>query len=107
MPAFGQGEMMNANRVASRALFGAFALLIALQVWPTASRVVAANGSSAGGHVIAAGASPSGYSLDDVAAALAAFSDGGNDATLLPSLPFQVIYTTGSNVFNVKAGTRL
>ena len=98
---------MNAYRIANRALFGALALLIALQAWPTASRVNAANNNSAGGNVIAAAASPSGYSLDDVAAALAQFSDGGNDPTLLPSLPFQVIYITDSNVFNVKAGTQL
>jgi hypothetical protein len=99
---------MNAYRMVNRApIVGALALLIALQVWPKSPGALAANGHLAGGNVMPAGASPSGYCLDDVAAALAKFSDRGNDTTLLPPTPFQVIYDNGSDVFNVKTGTRL
>jgi len=57
--------------------------------------------------VMSGNASALGYSLDDVAAALAQFSDAGTDPTLLPSIPFQVIYDNGSDVFSVKTGTKL
>ena len=98
---------MKAYRMTSTLLIGALALLIAEQVWPMSPRAFAASGPLAGGTVVPARAEPSGYSLDDAAAALAKFSDSGNDPMLLPSTPFQVIYDNGSDAFNVKAGTRL
>jgi hypothetical protein len=45
--------------------------------------------------------------LDTAATLLAKFSDGSNDPRFLPSTPFQVIYDNGSDVFNLKTGTRL
>jgi hypothetical protein len=105
---------MNAYRMTSRAPFiGVLALLIALQAWPTSRGAIAAGGDRGGGgnlgggNVMPGSASALGYDLDDVAAALARFSDAGNDPALLPSTPFQVIYDNGSDVFDVKPATRL
>jgi hypothetical protein len=60
-----------------------------------------------------ASAHPTGYSLDDVASALAKFSDSGNNTQYLPNTPFQVIYIKNNNagdpanlVFDVKTGTQ-
>jgi hypothetical protein len=99
---------MNAYRMVSRPLFvGALALVFAVQVGPQTSKTFAAGKNLAGGNVMPGNASPSGYRLDDVAAALAQFADGGNNPALLPSLRFQVLYFSATNVFDVKPGTRL
>ena len=98
---------MNNRRKAIGSLFvGALALLMAPQIGPNSS-LAAEKKNPAGGNVMPASAGPSGYSLDDVAGALARFSDSQNDPALLPDTPFQVIYTNGSNHFDVKTGTRL
>ena len=63
----------------------------------------------ADGNVQPATAKPSGYTLADMAEALAYFSTSGNDLTHYPDTPFQILYvdrSTGTNTFTVKTGTR-
>ena len=62
-----------------------------------------------GGHVLPPGAKPSGFTLQDMAGALAYFSTSGNDLAFYPDTPFQILFvdrSTGTNTFHVKAGTR-
>jgi hypothetical protein len=48
-----------------------------------------------------------GYSLDDMAAAVANFSISGNDPAFYPNTPFQIIYNRPDNTYTVKPGTYL
>ena len=50
-----------------------------------------------GGVVLPASATPSGYSLQDMAAEMALFSTSGNDPAYYPVTPFQIIYLNGTN----------
>ena len=59
-----------------------------------------------GGPVLPASATPSGYSLEDMAAELALFSTSGNDLKHYPETPFQILYISDTNTFTVPAGTR-
>ena len=64
-----------------------------------------------GGNVMPPTATPSGYSLEDMAEALAYFDTSGNDRHFYPDTPFQILYADwskpgGANTFTVKAGTR-
>ena len=45
-----------------------------------------------GGNVLPPNASPYGYSLDDMAKALALFDTSGNDLSYYPKTPFQILY---------------
>ena len=73
--------------------------------------IVVAGGTSLiaggdGGIVLPASATPSGYSLEDMAAELALFSTSGNDLKHYPETPFQILYISDTNTFTVPAGTR-
>ena len=59
-----------------------------------------------GGPVLPASATPSDFSLDDMAAELALFSSSGNDLARYPDTPFQILYISDTNTFTVPAGTR-
>jgi len=58
-----------------------------------------------GGVVLPPTATPSGFSLDDMAAEMALFSTSGNDLLYYPDTPFQILYTSATNTFTVPAGT--
>ena len=58
-----------------------------------------------GGQVLPPTASPLGWTLDDMAAAIANFSASGNDPAYYPDTPFQIIYRHPGNSFTVKPGT--
>jgi hypothetical protein len=65
-----------------------------------------------GGNVLPPGATSHGWTLDEMAAAVANFSISGNDLIYYPETPFQIIYRhgnlqdpTGANTFTVKPGT--
>jgi hypothetical protein len=49
---------------------------------------------SSSSHVLPASAKPHGYSLTDMAAAVAPFTISGNDPALYPNTPFQILYIT-------------
>ena len=63
-------------------------------------------GSDRGGHVLPARAEPHDFSLYEVAKATAAFNVSDHSGTP-PAIPFQMIYTTATNSFDVPAGTML
>ena len=77
--------------------------------------VILTAGLSAGrlfaGSVLPPTAQPHGYTLTDMAAAVANFSISGNDPAYYPDTPFQILYRqhvqdpTGANTFHVKPGT--
>lgn len=69
-----------------------------------ASSATAANGS---GQVLPPAATPLGWSIDDMAAAVANFSISGNDLAYYPDTPFQIIYRHPGNSFTVGPGTFL
>jgi hypothetical protein len=94
-------------------------LFAVLMVAPgLAPRVVLADG---GGNVQPPKAKPHGYSLTDMASAIALFSTSGNNSQYYPDTPFQVLYedpttivvthvgggivVTASNSFTVHSGT--
>ena len=58
-------------------------------------------------NVLPSNATPLGYSLDDMASAVANFSISGNDPAYYPDTPFQIIYRRPGNSFTVKPGTFL
>jgi len=74
----------------------AVALLLAGPAWAQA----------AGGKVLPATATPSGYSLEDMALELAYFDTSGNDLDYYPDTPFQILYASETNTFTVRTGTR-
>lgn len=57
------------------------------------------------GRVLPSTATPLGWSLDEMTAAVANFSISGNDLAYYPDTPFQIIYRRPGNSFTVKAGT--
>ncbi len=59
------------------------------------------------GHVLPPRARVLGYSLDDMAAAVANFSISGNDPAFYPTTPFQIIYNRPDNTYTVKPGIHL
>lgn len=59
------------------------------------------------GHVLPPTATPQGWSLDDMASAIANFSLTGNDPAFYPDTPFQIIYRHPGNAFTLKPGTFL
>ena len=59
-----------------------------------------------GGNVMPPEAKPYGYSLGDVAKAIAYFTASGNNEALKPNTPFQILYLNGTNAFTVKTGTK-
>src|SRR5262245_6540261 len=59
----------------------------------------------AGGNVLPPTAKPLGWTLDQMAEAVANFSIIGNDPAYYPHTPFQIIYRHPGNSFTVPAGT--
>jgi hypothetical protein len=59
------------------------------------------------GQVLPPTATPKGWSIDDMAAAVANFSISGNDLAYYPDTPFQIIYRHPGNAFTLKPGTFL
>jgi hypothetical protein len=58
-----------------------------------------------GGAILPPAAQPQGWTLDEMAAAVANFSISGNDEAFHPDTPFQIIYRRPGNTFAVKPGT--
>jgi hypothetical protein len=61
-------------------------------------------------RVLTSQTSPKGWSIDDMAAAVAYFSASGNDESLYPETPFQILYRipdAEENTFQVRPGTYL
>jgi hypothetical protein len=70
----------------------------------TMTIAVAATGQS--GKVVPPSAKVMGWTLDDMAFAVADFSISGNDPAFYPDTPFQILYRhPGGNQFNLAAGT--
>ena len=76
----------------------------------TMTLAVAATGRS--GQVLPPAAKVAGWTLDDMAFAVADFSISGNDPAFYPDTPFQILYRhgapgpgQGANSFNVRPGT--
>jgi hypothetical protein len=61
--------------------------------------------AAGGGNVLPPSATPHGWSLDDMAEAVADFSITGNDPAFYPDTPFQIIYRRAGNSFTVEPGT--
>jgi hypothetical protein len=59
------------------------------------------------GHVLPPTAKPHGWTIDDMAAAVANFSISGNNLAYYPDTPFQIIYRHPGNAFTLKPGTFL
>jgi hypothetical protein len=57
------------------------------------------------GKVLPPEARPLGWTIDDMAAAVANFSISGNDPAFYPDTPFQIIYRHPGNAFTVSPGT--
>jgi hypothetical protein len=68
---------------------------------------VAPSAQAGSGQVLPPNATPLGYSLDDMASAVANFSISGNDLAYFPDTPFHIIYRRPGNTFTVKPGTFL
>src|SRR5262245_59380576 len=68
--------------------------------------VVSLATADGGGNVLSATATPAGYSLEDMAAAMAYFSTSGNNPDYYPDTPFQILYVSETNTFTVRPGTR-
>jgi hypothetical protein len=64
-----------------------------------------------GGNIIPPTTKVQGYSLDDVAKAIASFTASGNNLAFLPQTPFQILYiqdfTNNTGTFTVPPGTIL
>lgn len=69
--------------------------------------LVALSVSADSGHVLPPSATPHGWSIDDMAAAVANFSISGNNLAYYPDTPFQIIYRHPGNAFTLKPGTFL
>lgn len=62
-----------------------------------------------GGHILPPTAKPHGYSLEQMAVALAKFTESQNNLNYYPDTPFQILYgdsSTGTNTFTVRPGTK-
>jgi hypothetical protein len=87
-------------------------LTVCLALMLSTSRAAPGNGTgatdAAGAKVLPPGANPHGWSIDDMAEAVANFSISGNDRKFLPDTPFQILYSNhAGNTFTVKPGTTL
>jgi len=70
-----------------------------------------ARARAGGGKVLPATATPLGYSLQDMAEAMAYFNTSYNDLDFYPDTPFQILYladpnTDTTNTFTVNTGTK-
>ena len=63
--------------------------------------------SAGSSQVLPPTATPYGWSIDDMAAAVANFSISGNNLAYYPNTPFQIIYRHPGNAFTLKPGTFL
>src|SRR5258708_1338614 len=79
--------------------FALAALLLGLSAILSTSSARAASG-----NVLPPRATPLGWSLDEMTAAVANFSISGNDPAYYPDTPFQIIYRHPGNTFTVKPG---
>src|SRR3954470_16071544 len=90
-------------------------LVVMLGVWVAAasSETRAAGGGGGGGGVLPPNARPLGWTLQDMARAVAYFSDSNNDPAYFPDTPFQILYRPTpqdphqGNTFHVRQGTHL
>jgi hypothetical protein len=87
----------------------------------TVAMALALVGSAVAGGILPPKATPHGYTLADMAQAVALFTTSANDPDFYPDTPFQILFAdpdsfefefdgdalvqTGSNTFTVKAGT--
>src|SRR3954466_13436389 len=79
------------------------ALMLLSPNWAAAGGGQGAGAAARGAKVLPPDATPSGWSLDDMAEAVANFSISGNDTSFLPDTPFQILYNNhAGNTFNVK-----
>jgi len=69
--------------------------------------VSGANSGAGAGHVLQPSAQPHGYSLNDMAAAVADFSISGNDLDFYPDTPFTILYHRPGDAFTVQPGSYL
>lgn len=81
---------------------GTRSTLILVTIWVAA---LIAPCAKAAGKILPASAKPLGWTIDDMAAAIANFSITGNDPTFYPDTPFQIIYRHPGNSFTVAPGT--
>jgi hypothetical protein len=72
-----------------------------------ASLGLASSTAHAGGNVLPPTGTPLGWTINDMAAAIANFSASGNDPAYYPNTPFQIIYRHPGNAFTVSTGTYL
>jgi hypothetical protein len=77
--------------------------LIVVTIW--LGTILSPCAKAAGGNILPASAQPLGWTIDDMAAAIANFSITGNDPAYYPDLPFQIIYRHPGNSFTVPPGT--
>ena len=105
-------KMKRMNRQTSHALKMTLATAttsarsIAAALAVSLAMAVGAPSASAGpGDVLPPTATPLGWSLDEMASAVANFSISGNDPAYYPDTPFQIIYRHPGNAFTVKSGT--
>src|SRR5690242_7660223 len=73
------------------------AMVILFALVSTATVAPAARAGDNGGHVLPPTANFRGWSLDDMAQAVAIFSITGNDPAFEPDTPFQIIYRRPGN----------
>lgn len=94
-------NMTTQTRNPSRPMLAA-TLLVGLAM--IASTLPASAGS---GNVLPPSAKTHGYSIEDMASAVANFSISGNDPAFYPDTPFQIIYNRPGRTFTVAPGTTL
>jgi hypothetical protein len=83
-----------------RGVAGLGALLVVAGFVAPSGVAAAAQG---GANVLPPTATPSGFSLADMARLVGQFTTSGNDPAYLPATPFQLLYTDGDNVTFVPA----
>jgi hypothetical protein len=107
-------ELMTGLKTSRGILFAVIMIAPGLMPW--------AAFADGGGEVLPPRAKPHGYSLTDMASAIALFSTSGNSSQYYPDTPFQILYedtstivvtpvnggvkVTGSNSFTVASGTQ-
>ena len=79
---------------------------LAIAILTLVAAFSATSAEGGGGKVMPANATPAGYSLEDMAEAMAYFVTSGNNLTYYPDTPFQILYISDTNTFTVKPGTR-
>jgi hypothetical protein len=73
----------------------------------TVLMAITASAKAAPGVVLPPTATPKGWSIDDMASAVANFSISGNDLAFYPDTPFQILYRHPGNAFTIRPGTYL